>query len=140
MWVSDGTFAGTRRVADVAVLGGSLPLGFRQLGSQLFFTATTNEFGRELYAMPVDVLTDADLDGLRDADERACGTNPFVADTDGDGFADGVEVAHGSDPLDAQSVPPAAPIPVGAAWLYAAIAVGLLASARRTLRAARSAK
>jgi len=34
---------------------------------------------------------DTDSDGLKDQDERAANTNPWVVDTDGDGFSDGVE-------------------------------------------------
>ena len=38
------------------------------------------------------MLTDADLDGLLDADERALGADPFAADSDGDGLTDNDEV------------------------------------------------
>jgi hypothetical protein len=44
-------------------------------------------------------LTDADLDGLLDADELALGTDPFDADSDDDGLLDGFEVANGFNPL-----------------------------------------
>lgn len=44
--------------------------------------------------------SDADGDGLGDADERALGTNADLADTDGDGLADGPErIAWGIDLL-----------------------------------------
>jgi hypothetical protein len=42
---------------------------------------------------------DRDGDGLSTSEERAAGTNPFLADTDGDGLNDGREVNEiGSDP------------------------------------------
>ena len=155
LWVSDGTADGTRRVADIAPQGSSSPSGFTQAGSLLFFVAGTNEVGGELYAVPVSVLTDADSDGLLDADERALGTDPFVADSDGDGLADGAEVhtygtnplnadtdgdgyrdgeeiRAGSNPLDPSSVPP--PIPVTGVLGFAALAGALLATARRAAR------
>ncbi len=49
---------------------------------------------------PVDVLLDADGDGVSDEDEAAGGTDPDAADTDGDGLDDGEEADLGTDPLD----------------------------------------
>lgn len=49
-------------------------------------------------------VSDADGDGLTDAEEEAIGTDPNNPDTDGDGFLDGEEVDCGSDPLDPNSV------------------------------------
>ncbi len=49
---------------------------------------------------PLNVLCDADLDGLPDDVEATLGTNPNNPDTDGDGISDGMEVTNGSDPLD----------------------------------------
>ena len=128
-------------------------------GSLLFFTADATGTGEELYAMPVAVLTDADLDGLLDADERALGTDlfdadsdddgltdgaevhthgtdPLDADTDGDGYSDGVEVPGGSDPLDPESIPTA--VPLAGAWAYGALAALLLASVYARSQSARS--
>lgn len=51
-------------------------------------------------------VSDADGDGLTDAEEEALGTDPNNPDTDGDGFLDGEEVDCGSDPLDPDSVCP----------------------------------
>lgn len=48
----------------------------------------------------VGVTTDADGDGLTDAEEASLGTDPGSADTDGGGVADGDEVAAGTDPTD----------------------------------------
>ena len=156
LWKSDGTPAGTRRIGDIAPLGSSNPRNLTRAGDLLFFKATTNETGDQLYAFPVAALTDAELDGLLDADERALGTDefdadsdddglldgaevhvhgtdPLDADTDGDGYDDGVEVPAGSDPLDPQSVPTA--VPLTGAWGYAALAALLLAAARARRRA-----
>ncbi len=56
-------------------------------------------------ATVADEPLDSDGDGLSDDEERALGTDPFVADTDLDGVLDGDEVAAGSDPLD-RGLPP----------------------------------
>ncbi|MBK8975734.1 MAG: hypothetical protein IPM29_07395 [Planctomycetes bacterium] len=54
LWISDGTAAGTRIVADSA-LGphDSLPAGFARLGDLLLFTADDTVTGRELHAVPL---------------------------------------------------------------------------------------
>jgi hypothetical protein len=49
--------------------------------------------------------SDADGDGLTNAQEIQRGTDPTNPDTDGDGFADGLEVTLASDPLNPTSVP-----------------------------------
>jgi ELWxxDGT repeat protein len=147
-WTSDGTSAGTHRVADVAPLGGSDPGPFVQSGALVFFAAQTDSTGRELWAVPVAALDDGDQDGLADADEvvegtdpddpdtdadgltdgaevHTHGTDPLDADTDGDGYTDGEETAGGSDPLDPESVPQAIPLsgPLGLGLLAAALLV-----------------
>ena len=43
-------------------------------------------------------VSDADNDGLTDAEEADLGTDPESADSDGDGFADGDEVTAGTNP------------------------------------------
>jgi ELWxxDGT repeat protein len=154
LWISDGTEAGTRRVIDLAPLGSSNPQSFKRSGSVLYFTATTNALGTELYGVPVAALTDFDLDGLLDADERALGTdefesdsdgdglldgaevhahgtNPLVADTDGDGWSDGEEIVNGTDPLDPLSPPV---VPLSGVWGLAALAAALLAAGARARR------
>jgi ELWxxDGT repeat protein len=153
-WISDGTPEGTRMLANIAPMGSSSPRAFKRVGDLLYFRALTNAIGGELYAVPIAALTDADLDGLLDTDERALGTDefdadtdddglsdgaevnthgtdPLLADTDGDGFSDSAEIDAGSDPLDPQSVPPA--VPVGGLWVYGVLAAGLIATARRRL-------
>ena len=51
-----------------------------------------------------DTRKDSDGDGLPDAAEQLCGTDPFCKDTDGDGLYDGDEVfLSGTDPLTADS-------------------------------------
>lgn len=62
-------------------------------------SATTGaDFGLVRYG-----TTDADGDGLTDAQEADLGTNPFAADSDGDGLNDGYEVALGTNPTVADS-------------------------------------
>lgn len=46
--------------------------------------------------------SDADVDGLSDADEFIFGTHPLNPDTDGDGYGDGAEVQYGYDPANPQ--------------------------------------
>jgi ELWxxDGT repeat protein len=151
LWVTDGTAAGTREAVDLAALGASAPEDVTESGSLLFFLADAAATGKELYAVPAAVLTDADLDGLLDTDEEtegtdpndpdsdgdglldgaevhAHGTNPLLADTDGDGYDDAIEIAGGSDPLDPESIPQE--VPLAGAWAYAALAAMLLAMAR----------
>lgn len=49
-------------------------------------------------------LTDKDLDGLSDEQEKKLGTNPNLSDTDGDVISDGDEVNfYHSDPLKADT-------------------------------------
>lgn len=48
----------------------------------------------------INVMTDADLDGLTDAREAELGSNPNKADTDGDGMTDGAEALAGTNPLE----------------------------------------
>lgn len=50
----------------------------------------------ELYAVDD---SDADGDGLTQAQEEAYGTDPNDPDTDGDGYDDGTEITNGYDPL-----------------------------------------
>ena len=48
---------------------------------------------------PLDAADDPDNDGLTNLQESRLGTNPHLADTDGDGLPDGLEVRIGSNPL-----------------------------------------
>ena len=55
-WVSDGTAAGTQRLADLAQgLRSSSPRDFTLAGSNVFFTADDHVHGRQLYVTPVTV-------------------------------------------------------------------------------------
>lgn len=51
LWKSDGSEAGTTQVLDVAGPGDSNPANITITGSKIFFTATTNTYGRELYVI-----------------------------------------------------------------------------------------
>ncbi|WP_224449589.1 thrombospondin type 3 repeat-containing protein [Haloprofundus salilacus] len=75
-----------------------------ELDRTVWSTATPNVSTRPLdYTQyPSD---DPDTDGLTNAEERATGTHPFVADTDGDGYDDGEERERGTDPTVADSTP-----------------------------------
>ncbi|MDD2807954.1 MAG: hypothetical protein PHW95_05570 [Patescibacteria group bacterium] len=58
----------------------------------------TNEEEKKLGTDPNNMDTDGD--GLLDGDEvRIWHADPLKADTDGDGFSDGYEVRHGYNPL-----------------------------------------
>lgn len=105
LWASDGTAAGTRRVADVAIPGGSAPSEITAVGDLVFFSALQLGPGRELFAVARAGLLDSDGDGLDDDTEsQVHGTNPLLADSDADGLSDGAEVlVHGTDPLDPDS-------------------------------------
>jgi ELWxxDGT repeat protein len=48
-WVSDGTAAGTFRLADINPSGSSSPRSFIQVGDQMFFSASAPDSGRELW-------------------------------------------------------------------------------------------
>ena len=135
---------------------GSEPFDFRAAGSLVYFQASTDATGRELFAMPIAALMDSDLDGLDFAAETAAGTDPFApdtdddglsdgaelltfgtdpldADTDGDGYTDGEEIVGGSDPLDPESVPQAIPMsgPLGLGVLAALLVAAGSALAQR---------
>lgn len=49
--------------------------------------------------------TDADGDGLTNAEEYRIGSNPNSRDSDGDGVEDALEVAYNTDPVDDSSTP-----------------------------------
>jgi ELWxxDGT repeat protein len=163
LWASDGTTANTHVVADIGGPDGGSSINnphlfaeFTTSGSLLFFEATTNETGQELFAVPIAALMDSDLDGLDYAAETANGTDPFDADsdddglsdgaevlthgtdpldedTDGDSAGDGVEIAAGTDPLDPESFPPA--VPLSGPW-----GLGVLAALLLSYRGGRSAR
>jgi ELWxxDGT repeat protein len=53
-WRSDGTPEGTYRLADVAQgTSASAPRGFRRAGNNLFFVATLQDYGEELFVVPL---------------------------------------------------------------------------------------
>lgn len=55
--------------------------------------------------LPLDIIQDADQDGLSDSDESYWDTDFQNPDTDSDGFLDGEEVASGNDPRESASHP-----------------------------------
>lgn len=88
LWMSDGTTEGTRRVQDVNPgSASSSPQNFVIVGNLLFFMADGGWCGRELWALPREIASDRDRDGVADTAD-VC---PFVADpAQGDRDADGV--------------------------------------------------
>jgi hypothetical protein len=58
-----------------------------------------------------DQTTDADGDGLSDAEEYSYRTDPHNDDSDGDGYTDSQEATAGSDPNDPQSTPDVIHVP-----------------------------
>ena len=54
VWKSDGTAAGTVLVTDIAVPGASDPFQFTFVDDVLFVTATTAQFGSELYSLKLN--------------------------------------------------------------------------------------
>lgn len=58
---------------------------------------------RAFFRMRLEVLDDADDDGLSLRDEAGLGTDPDRFDSDGDGIGDGEEMRIGTDPLDSES-------------------------------------
>jgi ELWxxDGT repeat protein len=88
LWTSDGTAAGTHLVADVAANGGSRAEPLTAIEPLLFFSAYTDELGRELYAVPTTALGDGDGDGdgVADSDD-ACVPSPPGAVVNADGCA-----------------------------------------------------
>jgi hypothetical protein len=59
----------------------------------------------EQQAPPPSSNVDSDGDGLTDAQEANCGTDPSNGDSDGDGVNDSNEIAAGTDPNDINSWP-----------------------------------
>lgn len=58
----------------------------------------TEEPGGVRAIVPPPPTTDADIDGLTDAEEPVFGSDPTKPDSDGDGYSDGTEVGGGYDP------------------------------------------
>ena len=66
LWVTDGTPDGTEPVVDLGI-GDSDPAHLVAVGNHLFFAATTNDFGRELYVVNPDLPAgDYDINGVVD--------------------------------------------------------------------------
>jgi ELWxxDGT repeat protein len=86
LWKSNGTIAGTVRVADInAGPGDSTPLGLIAVGSKVFFSATTPAGGREQY------VTDGTAAGtFRLADLRLGQANGLAATPGQIGFGSGL--------------------------------------------------
>lgn len=98
-WVSDGTEAGTRRLADVEPgTIGSAPAFFTPAGPLVYFSAQTSAAGWELWAVPTSALVDADGDSVRD-DLDNCPTtaNADQADLDADGQGDPCDADRDGD-------------------------------------------
>jgi ELWxxDGT repeat protein len=101
LWRSDGSLAGTARAADIFPgPSGSSPGSLVMLGSSVYFAATGQTSGLELWSLYVEADGDADGDGLLDSEEAAFDSNPADPDSDDDGLLDGPEVhTHGSSPV-----------------------------------------
>jgi ELWxxDGT repeat protein len=99
VWASDGTEAGTRRVADVEPgATNSNPIHFTPSGPLVLFAAQMAETGNELWAFPKSALFDADADGVTDADDNCpAAPNPDQADLDGDGAGDACDEDRDGD-------------------------------------------
>ncbi|MCY1042774.1 hypothetical protein OV208_15725 [Corallococcus sp. bb12-1] len=54
-WVTNGTVAGTGRVANINPDGGSNPQGFTRIGHRIFFVANAGPPGNSLWSMPANV-------------------------------------------------------------------------------------
>jgi ELWxxDGT repeat protein len=72
-WTSDGTPAGTHRVADISPLARSRGPAIA-VGPLLFFAAQTDEVGRELFAVPIAAPGDGDQDAHRHRGRRSART------------------------------------------------------------------
>ncbi|RYZ42787.1 MAG: hypothetical protein EOO71_06300 [Myxococcaceae bacterium] len=58
-WVTNGTVAGTGRVANINPEGGSNPEWFTRIGNRIFFAANGGPPGNALWAMPANVTCPA---------------------------------------------------------------------------------
>ncbi|RYD25517.1 MAG: hypothetical protein EOP87_24280, partial [Verrucomicrobiaceae bacterium] len=105
-WVSDGTAEGTRMLADLTGdSGGSSPTHFTPAGGKLFFAATTEAEGPQLYVMDsggVPTRYDLWLEAHRAGMEGRTGRGE---DADDDGFTNLQEFAFGGNPADAAARP-----------------------------------
>ncbi|MBX3740179.1 MAG: hypothetical protein KF712_04265 [Akkermansiaceae bacterium] len=101
-WLSDGTVEGTRMLADLTGdSGGSSPTHFTAAGGKVFFAATTEAEGPQLYVVDaggVPTRYDVWLDAHR---ARMDGRTGRGEDADDDGFTNLQEFAFGGDPADA---------------------------------------
>jgi ELWxxDGT repeat protein len=100
LWKSDGTNAGTVRVADIrAGNRGSDPRRFVNVAGKLYFTANDGSNGPELWSLRPAPVGDYSLDGRIDgtdflAWQRAFGSSATPAGEGADGNSDGVVDGH----------------------------------------------
>lgn len=94
----DGLDDGWEQRYDGAVVGSPGPQTTVPAGTSVPFDPTDDN--RTDSDVNNDPDADPDGDGLSNAEECSCGSNPCSPDTDNDGVADAEEVSQGSDPTD----------------------------------------
>ncbi|HNM26817.1 MAG TPA: MopE-related protein, partial [Saprospiraceae bacterium] len=113
LWISDGTAPGTKELANINSSGESSPANFVRFNNKIFFFATDETYGREVYVYdPTPVVPDNDSDGYNatvDCNDNDAAINPgateipnnnvdencdgivLVIDVDQDGFNSSVD-------------------------------------------------
>src|SRR5262249_20563185 len=79
-WISDGTAAGTRPLADLNANGGSDPPFLGTAGARCFFIADDGVRGRELWQLDLAAVGAANAQSFGDGCSGAAGTPRLTAD------------------------------------------------------------